>query len=59
MSACWRMRWRTALPSVSEAEAKARDHYVRGTPAWFLRGSLIEGAIPAEEFRQRVEKTRG
>ncbi|WP_024519165.1 DsbA family protein [Bradyrhizobium sp. Tv2a-2] len=49
----------SAFQYVSEAEARAHEHDVRGTPAWFLRGSVIEGVIPAEEFRRRVEKTSG
>jgi predicted DsbA family dithiol-disulfide isomerase len=49
----------SAFYAVSESEARALDHGVRGTPAWLFGGSLIEGAIPSDEFRRRLDEVLG
>jgi predicted DsbA family dithiol-disulfide isomerase len=49
----------SALRDVSDAERMARGYGVRGTPAWLLNGTLIDGAIPVNDFRRLVNKARG
>jgi predicted DsbA family dithiol-disulfide isomerase len=48
----------SALQEVSDAEKSARGYGVRGTPAWLVRGNLIEGAVPLTKFRQLLESRR-
>jgi predicted DsbA family dithiol-disulfide isomerase len=48
-----------ALRELSSAETMARDCGVRGTPTWLVRGTLIEGAFPLNDFRRLVDKARG
>ena len=49
----------SALGAVSDSERMARGYGVRGTPAWLLNGTLLDGAIPAHDFRRLVNKARG
>jgi predicted DsbA family dithiol-disulfide isomerase len=42
----------TATRAVEAAELQGRNHGVRGTPAWFIAGTLITGLRPAEEFEE-------
>ncbi len=48
----------SAVKAVSEAEGLARSYGVRGTPAWLLDGTRIDGAIPVHDFRRLVDKAR-
>jgi predicted DsbA family dithiol-disulfide isomerase len=45
----------SAFKEVSDSEAIAHGHGVRGTPAWLLNGTLIDGSIPVNDFRQLVK----
>jgi predicted DsbA family dithiol-disulfide isomerase len=42
----------SAMAEVTKAELLGRRHGVRGTPAWLVRGGLIEGLLPAAEFER-------
>jgi predicted DsbA family dithiol-disulfide isomerase len=42
----------SAAAEVTKAELVGRRSGVRGTPAWLVRGRLISGLLPAEEFGQ-------
>jgi predicted DsbA family dithiol-disulfide isomerase len=48
----------SASNEVSDSEAMARGHGVRGTPAWLLNETLIEGVIPVNAFSELVGKAR-
>jgi predicted DsbA family dithiol-disulfide isomerase len=48
----------SALREISDAEAIARGYGVRGTPAWLLNGTLIDGVIPMNDFKL-VSKAQG
>jgi predicted DsbA family dithiol-disulfide isomerase len=41
---------------VTEAETAGVHYGVRGTPAWLLDQQLIEGLLPAEEFRHLADE---
>jgi predicted DsbA family dithiol-disulfide isomerase len=43
---------RSAAVAIMDAEALARKHGIRGTPAWFLSDRLISGLRPAAEFER-------
>ena len=49
----------SAFQEVSDAEKSALGYGVRGTPAWLVRGNLIQGAVPLMKFRQLVDEARG
>jgi predicted DsbA family dithiol-disulfide isomerase len=40
----------SAMAAVTRSELTARSHGVRGTPAWLVKGRLIEGLLPAAQF---------
>ncbi len=42
----------SAAAEVSKAELIGRRSGVRGTPAWLVKGKLIEGLLPATEFER-------
>jgi predicted DsbA family dithiol-disulfide isomerase len=50
---------RSAVGLVAESERMGRHAGVRGTPAWLVKGRLIEGLLPVAEFERLAEDTIG
>ena len=48
----------SAVAFVTESERIGRQLGVRGTPAWFVRGELIEGLLSSTEFLHFAEESR-